>query len=91
MHERRVGHNADGSEWRLSHLSLEIYDASTGKLVAQDSSPIDSVHQVANCKRQLGDKLCAQGAKAIRARIRVKLLSTEIDGNKDEPFAIAFG
>ncbi len=91
IHERRVGHNADGSEWRLSHLSLEIHDASTGKLVAQDSSPIDSVHQVANCKRQLGDKLCAQGAKAIRARIRVKLLSTEIDGNKEEPFAIAFG
>ena len=91
VHERRVGHNDNGSEWRLSHLSLEIYDEKTQQLVAQDSSQIDSVHQVANCTRKLGDKLCAEKTQPIHAIIRVKLLSPELDGSDNEPFAIVYG
>ena len=91
VHERRVGHNANNKEWRLSHLSIEIYDADTQQLIAEDSSPIDTVHQVANCERQLGDKQCSTKTKAIHALVRVRLLSTDVDGSANEPFALVFG
>lgn len=91
VHERRVGHNANNTEWKLSHLSLELYNADTQELLATDSSPIDTVHQVANCERRLGDKVCSEKTTFIHAVIRVKLLSSEIDGEDHEPFAIVYG
>ena len=91
VHERRVGYNPDSTEWRLSHLSLEIYDQDTHQLIAQDSSPIDTVHQVANCERKLGDKYCSEKTKSVHAIIRVKMLNADVDGSMDEPFAIVFG
>ena len=91
VHERRVGYNHDNTEWKLSHLSLEIYDADTQQLIAQDSSPIDTVHQVANCDRESGEKHCSSKIKAVHVMIRVKLLDAIIDGSQTEPFAIAFG
>ncbi len=91
VHERRVGYTADNSEWKLSHLSLEIYDADTEELIAKDSSPIDTVHQVANCNRESGNNYCSAKTKAVRVIIRVKLLNQTVDGSQDEPFAIVFG
>ncbi len=91
VHERRVGYHPDNSEWRLSHLSLELYDADTQQRLATDASPIDTVHQVANCERQLGDKKCSEKNKPIHAIIRIKMLNSDIDGSENEPFAIVFG
>lgn len=91
VHERRVGYNPDGTEWKLSHLSLEIYDAETQQLIAQDSSPMDTVHQVANCERKLGDKRCSNKTKEIHAVIHVKMLSSSLDGSENEPFVVVFG
>ncbi|MBA2652779.1 MAG: S8 family serine peptidase [Tatlockia sp.] len=88
VHERRVGYFKDSTEWRLSHLSLEIFDLATNKLIAKDDSPIDTVHQVANCIRPAGQKGCSSATKAIRARVRVKLLNPTIDGSPNEPFAL---
>jgi serine protease AprX len=89
VHERRVGYLADNTEWKLSHLSLEIYDAKTLQLIARDDSAIDTVHQVANCDRQLGDKVCSDKSKEVNVLIRVRLLSDSLDGANSEPFAIA--
>lgn len=88
VHERRVGYS-NGQEWRLSPISLEIYDAKTMHLIASDLSEIDTVHQVANCKRNVGERNCADSDKEINAIIRVKLQSSFIDGSADEPFALA--
>lgn len=91
VHERRVGYQLDNTEWRLSHLSLEIYDATTHRLMAFDNSPIDTVHQVANCIRESNQKNCSKQTQAMHAIIRVKLLSKGLDGSESEPFAIAYG
>ncbi len=89
IHERRVGYLKDNTEWKLSHLLLEIYDAKTNQLIARDDSSIDTVHQVANCDRAVGDRVCSDTTKEIQAIIRVTLLSSSIDGSSDEPFALA--
>ncbi len=88
VHERRVGYFKNSIEWKLSHLGLEIRDLDTQKLIVSDDSPIDTVHQVANCKRPEGQKNCSNETKAIRALIRVKLLNRTIDGSSSEPFAL---
>ena len=91
VHERRVGYLLDNTEWRLSPLSLELYDANTNQLIASDHSLIDSVHQVANCDRQPGEKKCSSHVTARRVTIRVTLLSSVLDGSTSEPFALVYG
>jgi serine protease AprX len=88
VHERRVGYFRDSTEWQLSHLALEIIDLDKNKLITSDNSPIDTVHQVANCNRSVGQKYCSSATKAIRALVRVKLLNRKIDGSSNEPFAL---
>lgn len=89
IHERRVGYLKNNTEWKLSHLSLEIYDAKTNQLIVRDDSLIDTVHQVANCARKVGERVCSDTTKEIEAIVRVRLLSPSIDGSDDEPFALA--
>ena len=89
VHERRVGYLKDNTEWKLSLLSLEIVDAKTGQLIMRDDSPIDTVHQVANCTRNAGERVCVEGTKELQVIIRVKLLSPVIHGSDDEPFVLA--
>ena len=89
VHERRVGYQEDNSEWKLSHLSLEIVDAQTNRSLMKDDSAIDTVHQVANCKRKEGDRVCADTTKEVKVIIRVRLLSNHVEGSEDEPFALA--
>lgn len=89
VHERRVGYSPEETEWRLSHLSLEIIDLDTGEVIDHDDSPIDTVHQASNCKRAYKAVYCAQDNKTIHALIRVRLLNKNIDGSSFEPFAIA--
>ncbi|MCR9192989.1 MAG: S8 family peptidase [Gammaproteobacteria bacterium] len=91
IHERRVGFNPDGSEWRFSHLKLELYDADTQALITQDDSPIDTVHQIANCLKTGSDKQCSDKTKTIHAMVRLTLVSTAIDGSDDEPYALVYG
>jgi serine protease AprX len=91
VHERRVGYHLNNTEWQLSQLWLELYDADTGALIAQDHSAIDTVHQVDNCARNNGDTLCSHTITARPVIIRVQLLSSTLDGSQEEPFALAFG
>lgn len=91
VHERRVGYRTDNTEWQLSHLSLELFDADTNQLMSQDNSAIDTVHQVSNCLRKQNEKQCSSQTKPLHAIVRVKLLSPAIDGSHNEPFALAFG
>jgi serine protease AprX len=89
VHERRVGYQFDGSEWRLSHLSLELYDAKTEQLITLDDSPIDTVHQVANCKKHKAhEPRCSSDTLTAHVKVRVKLLDASLDGSFDEPFAL---
>lgn len=88
VHERRVGYTKSGIEWKLSHLTLELVDMNTQKIIAADKSPIDSVHQVANCHRAPDELTCAKEDKTIDVLIRVRLLNKTIDGDISEPFAI---
>ncbi|KTD55582.1 subtilisin-like serine protease [Legionella santicrucis] len=88
VHERRVGYTPEGYEWQLSHLELTVFDLKNQKVIDKDNSPIDTVHQVANCKRELHDIKCSEDSHTTEVLIRVKLLSKSIDGNSIEPFAI---
>ncbi|WP_131782876.1 S8 family peptidase [Legionella gresilensis] len=87
VHERRVGFNKKGRLWRLSHLILEILDASNGKLLAKDDSSIDNVHQVSLCNA-LNLSRCFKIAPR-EVIVRVSLKSSSIDGSSIEPFALA--
>ncbi|MBA2710016.1 MAG: S8 family serine peptidase [Tatlockia sp.] len=90
VHERRVGYNK-GREWRLSHLSLQILKFIDKKIIMKDSSPIDTVHQVANCKTENNKKWCSSlHNKPMHVLVKVKLLSKQIEGGQEEPFALAF-
>lgn len=89
VHERRVGYNSVGEPWQLSHLKLEIVDKESGQVLFSDNSYKDTVHQVANCKKEQGEVICSN-QKPIDAWIRVSLVSTNIDGNENEPFALSF-
>ena len=91
VHERRVGYRDDGTEWQLSHLTLELYDADTLEKITEDNSAIDSVHQVANCDRKPSETQCSEHTTAIHAIVRVKLHSSVLDGSQVEPYALAFG
>ncbi len=88
VHERRVGYTSEGNEWALSHLELVLIDLEHQKVIDSDSSPIDTVHQVANCKREPKEIKCSEDSKTMRVLIRVKLLNRVIDGSSSEPFAI---
>lgn len=88
IHERRVGFR-HSREWELSHLSLAIVEQGTNRLIMQDESANDTVHQVANCQRNWNEKRCSSETKPIRALIIVKLLSHTIDGANAEPYALA--
>lgn len=88
VHERRVGYFKDSTEWRLSHLALEVIDLDKRQVIDSDYSPIDTVHQVANCNRPAGQRSCSSATKAIHALVRVKLLSRTIDGSSTEPFVL---
>jgi serine protease AprX len=90
VHERRVGYFANRTEWQLSHLTLELYDANTHQLITKDQSIIDSVHQVANCDRPKGSSNCSSNTQPINAIVRVTLNNTHIDGSDIEPFALVF-
>ncbi|MGQ3888548.1 S8 family peptidase [Legionella sp. CNM-1927-20] len=87
VHERRVGFNNKGRLWQLSHLDLEILDASNGKLLAKDGSSIDNVHQVSLCN-SLNLSRCFQLAPR-EVIVRVRLQSSRIDGSTEESFALA--
>lgn len=88
VHERRVGYKATGEEWKLSHLTLILIDADHHQMLDTDSSAIDTVHQVANCKRGPKEKLCSKESKTINALIRVVLLDDTLDGSINEPFVL---
>lgn len=88
VHERRVGYGAEGNEWKLSHLSLVLIDLEHQKEIDSDNSPIDTVHQVANCKREPQATNCSEDSKTMKVLVRVQLLSKSIDGSASEPFAI---
>ncbi|KTD02194.1 S8 family serine peptidase [Fluoribacter gormanii] len=88
VHERRVGYTAEGNEWKLSHLELAIIDLKNQKVIDIDNSPIDTVHQVANCKREPNAIKCSEDSKTMNVLIRVKLLNKVIEGSPSEPFAI---
>jgi serine protease AprX len=87
VHERRVGYTKD-NPWKLSHVSLELIDLGKNKVIAKDDSPIDTVHQVANCRRQPNQSNCSIDDRIIRALVRVTLLGNTIDGSTSEPFAL---
>lgn len=91
VHERRVGYNLDETEWRLSHVSIELINKDTQEIIARDVSAIDTVHQVANCERQSGETQCSATTKPLHAVVRVTLLSSVIDGSETEPFALVYG
>ena len=86
IHERRVGYFKNHAEWQLSALSLAIYDGDTQKLIAQDLSTIDSVHQVANCPKNSSS--CATNTTNVI--VRVSLNSQHIDGSDYEPFVLVY-
>jgi serine protease AprX len=88
VHERRVGYS-NSREWKLSHLSLEIVEQGTNRLIMRDDSAQDTVHQVANCQRNQNEKLCSSETKPIHALVKVKLLSYTIDGANEEPYVLA--
>jgi serine protease AprX len=88
VHERRVGYT-DSHEWKLSHLSLEIVEQGTNRLIMRDASEQDSVHQVANCERHAYQKDCSPETKPVHALIKIKLLNQVIDGANEEPYALA--
>lgn len=88
VHERRVGYS-NSLEWKLSHLSLEIVEQGTNQLIMRDDSAIDTVHQVANCQRHSDEKVCSSETKPRRVLVKVKLLSQNIDGANEEPYALA--
>lgn len=88
VHERRVGYTPEGNELKLSHLELAIIDLENQKIMDSDNSPIDTVHQVANCKREGYQSECSEESKTKKVLVRVKLLSKNIDGSSSEPFAI---
>lgn len=88
IHERRVGYS-NSREWKLSHLSLEIIEHDTGRLIMRDESIHDTVHQVANCQREPHEKVCSSETKPIHALVKVRLLSHSIDGANKEPYSIA--
>jgi serine protease AprX len=91
VHERRVGYQSTGEEWRLSHLTLAIFDADTNELLAEDTSAIDTVHQVANCHRQESNKICSNTDRKRDVIIRVRLLNQTLDGSTHEPIALVYG
>lgn len=88
VHERRVGYSKS-QEWQLSHLSLEIVEERSNRLIMQDDSAQDTVHQVANCRLKADERQCSNDTTPIHALVKVKLLSRAIDGAKEEPFALA--
>ncbi|MCW8409285.1 S8 family serine peptidase [Legionella sp. PATHC035] len=88
VHERRVGYTAEGNEWKLSHLALTLIDLEHQKVIDSDNSPIDTVHQVANCKREPQETKCSEESKTMRVLVRVQLLNNFIEGSSSEPFAI---
>lgn len=88
VHERRVGYAPDGHEWKLSHLKLELIDGANHTIIDSDTSPIDTVHQVANCKRQSNQLDCINDDKITSVLIRVTLVNKTIEGSHSEPFAI---
>ena len=88
VHERRVGYS-NSREWKLSHLSIEIVEQGTNRLIMRDDSVQDTVHQVANCQRNPDEKKCSSETNPIHAFVKVKLLTPDIDGAEEEPFAIA--
>lgn len=88
VHERRVGYDKNYISWQLSHLSLKLMDTKTHEVIASDMSQIDTVHQVANCKRNPGEFVCLNTNKPIQAVVSVKLLSNSIDGSESEPFVL---
>jgi serine protease AprX len=88
VHERRVGYGDDYAPWKLSHISLEVVDAKTHQIIHLDDSAQDTVHQVANCKRDKNERHCSEKTTLIHAIVNVKLLSKTIDGNAEEPFAL---
>ncbi|WP_454785210.1 S8 family serine peptidase [Legionella sp. WA2024007413] len=88
VHERRVGYTPEGKEWKLSHLELVLIDLEHQKVIDSDNSPIDTVHQVSNCKREPNETKCSDDSKTRKVLIRVTLLDKVIDGSRSEPFAI---
>ncbi len=87
VHERRVGFNKKGRLWKLSHLVLEIFDATNNKLLARDDSSIDNVHQVSLCNPAYLN-LCFQ-EKPKEVIVKVSLKNEKIEGSKQEDFALA--
>lgn len=88
VHERRVGYTHEGYEWKLSHLELTVFDLKNKQVIDRDISPIDTVHQVANCKREPYSIKCSEDSQTREVLIRVRLLNKTIDGSSTEPFAI---
>ncbi|MDI1352424.1 MAG: S8 family serine peptidase, partial [bacterium] len=88
VHERRVGFNELGTYWQLSHLKLQMFDAKSHQLLAEDASAIDNVHQISICKAAR-PKQCINSHPR-ETIIRVSLVNALIEGSKQEDFALAF-
>lgn len=88
VHERRVGYS-NAHEWKLSHLSLEIVEQGSNRVIMRDVSAQDTVHQVANCQRNSNERLCSSKTQPIQVLVKVRLLSHHIDGAKEEPYVLA--
>jgi serine protease AprX len=88
VHERRVGFSSNGSAWQLSHLTLQMFDAKSHRLLAEDSSAIDNVHQISICTAKKY-KLCAD-LKYHDVIVIVRLKNSVLDGEAREAFALAY-
>lgn len=88
VHERRVGFNKEGNLWQLSHLKLELIDAATHQVLAQDDSSIDNVHQVSICSPKTPE-YCVKDKTAL-VLVRLTLLSPKLEGARTEPFALVY-
>ncbi|HRD69271.1 MAG TPA: S8 family serine peptidase [Legionella sp.] len=88
VHERRVGFTNEGQPWKLSHLSLEVFDSKTQELLASDASSIDTIHQVSLCSMQK-PKSCIPTDKR-EVIVRVSLLDNLLEGASQEEFSLAY-
>lgn len=80
--ERRVGQSVTGEFWRLTPLTLSLYEVESKQLIAHDDSLIDNVLQLSPYPYDLQKALI---------KISVHPDFKMIEGAESEPFALASG
>lgn len=88
VHERRVGFNIKGKPWRLTALKLQALDPITRKILVEDSSIIDNVHQISLCTNSQSALCFVKQSRTVL--IRIVLASDYIDGSIKEPFSLVY-